>query len=122
MNEERAFSLLPRFLQSGLLLDANLLLVLVVGRHNAAWLGRRKRVKEYKASDLDLLVRFVGVFGRILTTPNILTEVNSLSNSTTEAEERAAFTLTFRTVLAALTERYPRSEDAMALRMSRGLA
>lgn len=115
MNNERALRLITRFYQSGLLLDANLLLVLIVGLHYSTRLGQRKRVKDYKAKDLILLRGFVGAFSRVLTTPSILTEVSNLSNSTVPDYERDAYTLTLRTVLATLVERYPRSTDAAKL-------
>ncbi len=115
MNDEAAAQLIPRFQQSGLLLDANLLLVFVAGLHNLAWIGSRPRVKEYTANDLTRLHTFVGLFNRVVTTPNILTEVSNLSNAMVYDRERAAYARTFGTVVAALAERYPRSQDVMQI-------
>jgi len=109
VNDEAAARLVPRFQQSGLLLDANLLLVFVAGGHRPAWLGHRKRLREYDVDDLDRIRRFVARFGRVVTTPGILTEVSNLSNAAVYDHERADYAITLRAVIDRLIERYPHS-------------
>lgn len=65
--------------RASLLLDANILLLLVVGRIDQRLIDRYKRTaNRFVAADYLLLVRFAGRFNRIYTTPHILTEVSNL--------------------------------------------
>jgi len=72
-------SLIVKHSQNGLLLDSNLLLLLFVGLFNRQRIGSFKRLNAYTACDYDLLLFICRTFRRILTTPNILTEVSNLS-------------------------------------------
>ncbi len=115
MNDEDAARLVPRFRQSGLLLDTNLLLVLIAGQHNPAWIGARRRLREYTANDLRTLRRFVARFDRLITTPAILGEVSNLAVYAAYDNERADFFATFRAMIAILAERYPHSAEVADL-------
>lgn len=65
--------------QSGsLLLDANLLILLLIGATNAARISRYKRTQKYTQSDYALLLRLVNRFTHLTTTPHILTETSDL--------------------------------------------
>ncbi len=66
------------------LLDSNLLLVFLAGSLSPHLFGRFKRVSAYTLDDYELLVRLLGSFTTLLTTPHILTEVSNLSNSLPE--------------------------------------
>ncbi|MGA2167627.1 MAG: hypothetical protein ABSG62_05405 [Terracidiphilus sp.] len=79
--EERLFA---QHSGRSLLLDSNLLLVFVTGAADPQLFGRFKRVSSYTLKDYDLLVRFLGAFRILLTTPHILTEVSNLGNSLPE--------------------------------------
>lgn len=59
------------------LLDANLLLVLLVGRLDPANLGNKKYVREYCPEDYALLSSALSRFGRIVVTPNVVTECSN---------------------------------------------
>ena len=67
-----------------LILDANLLLVLLIGIFNVGWLGKFKRVVGYSGQDYDLLVQFLAAFPTLLTTPHILAEVSNLAGGLPE--------------------------------------
>ena len=67
-----------------ILLDANLLLLYLVGTFERARIVRFKRTATFTEADFDLLVGFVGAFRTIVTTPHLLTEVSSLANSLPE--------------------------------------
>ena len=67
--------------KSDLLIDANLLAVLVIGRARESLLGK-KPVDKFQLSDFERLAEFSGLFRRVLTTPHVLSEVNSLINKT----------------------------------------
>ena len=62
------------------MLDANLLLLYLVGAVHPLGIGR-KRLTEYDPSDLILLHKHIGRKPRHVTTPNILTEVSNLLGS-----------------------------------------
>ncbi|MGC1463942.1 MAG: hypothetical protein WA802_17205 [Terracidiphilus sp.] len=63
------------------LLDSNLFLVFLAGSVNPRLFGQFKRVSTYTIQDYELLVRLLGAFTTLLTTPHILTEVSNLANS-----------------------------------------
>jgi len=76
--EEQLFA---RHRGKSVLLDSNLLLVFLAGSFDPRLFGSFKRISGYTLNDYDLLVRFLGFFKTLLTTPHILTEVSNLANS-----------------------------------------
>jgi hypothetical protein len=62
----------------GLLVDANLLVLLAVGTVNRNRIETFKRTRQYTKSDYDLLVRFLGAFRRSYTVAHVLAEVSDL--------------------------------------------
>lgn len=63
---------------SGYFVDANLLVLLVIGTAQRSLIGRHPRLKEYVAGDLDILLKLLGTGGKIYVTPNTLTETSNL--------------------------------------------
>lgn len=63
------------------MLDANLLLLLVVGTFDRARITTFKRLNIFAREDFDLLVAIVAKFRRLVVTPNVLTEVSNLAGS-----------------------------------------
>ena len=61
-----------------LIIDANMLLVFIVGSINPNLLGVAKRVKEYRPSDFDVLSTYLGCFTEIILLPNTVSEVSNL--------------------------------------------
>jgi hypothetical protein len=72
----------PRFI----LLDANLLVVVIVGKTRRDLLGRGS-VKDYQWKDFKKLIELLAEFEATITTPQVLAEVNSLLNKTGYARE-----------------------------------
>lgn len=72
------------------LVDTDLLLVLIVGTLDPAQIERFKRTKAYTREDYALLVAFVSGFERMLTTPNVLTEVSNFLSQLAEPLRRRA--------------------------------
>jgi len=68
--------MIQRHRQSGVLVDTNLLLLYFVGLLRPEQITQFKRTSTFSISDFELLSRLLGEFARVLTTPNILTEVN----------------------------------------------
>ncbi|TAE32224.1 MAG: hypothetical protein EAZ91_04970 [Cytophagales bacterium] len=64
--------------KEGLLLDANLLVLYVLGCYDPKRIVQNKRTSTYTEEDFGLLINFMGLFKLYVTTPNILTEVSNL--------------------------------------------
>jgi len=72
--------LLNRYRNRGALIDANLLLVYFVGMFDPEWIPKFKRTNTFTVEDFYLLAGLFKFFNKVVTTPNILTEVNGFSN------------------------------------------
>lgn len=66
--------------RGGVVLDANLLLVYVIGLYDPGFIARYKRTDSYRPADFDLLVEIMASFDGLHVTPNLVTEVNGLAN------------------------------------------
>ena len=74
-----AFDLIERYRAKGILVDANLLLLYFIGKFDSRQVATFKRTSQFTAEDFKLLDRLLNQFARIVTTPQVLAEVNSLS-------------------------------------------
>jgi len=59
-------------------LDANLLLLLLIGVADPRLVPHHRRLKAHDVASFDLLLEILGPEPKIVTTPNILTEVSNL--------------------------------------------
>ena len=59
-------------------IDANMLLVYVVGNRHPEYLGVKRRLKEYMPEDYRTLCDILSRFDRIILTPNVVTECSDL--------------------------------------------
>jgi rRNA-processing protein FCF1 len=71
--------LIEKHRAGGLLIDANLLLLLFVGRTNPDRIATFNRTNAYEVSAYELLEKTVSMIRRTLTTPHVLTEVSNLA-------------------------------------------
>jgi hypothetical protein len=71
--------LIEKHRANGLLIDANLLVLLFIGRTNRRRIADFKRTSKYTVSDYELLEQLVSVFRQTLTTPHVLTEASNLA-------------------------------------------
>lgn len=78
---ESEVEVFTRFRGGRILLDANLLLLLLIGTFERDRIERFKRTASYSAYDFDQLVGFLRAFRAIITTPHILTEISNLADS-----------------------------------------
>jgi rRNA-processing protein FCF1 len=108
-------SLLGRYKQQGILIDTNILLLLFVGTVNRSRISQFNRTEKFTPEDYDLLVRILLFFQRIVTTPNILTEVNSLINGIGEPERSRCLEIFANIVNEKLSEFYIESTSAVNL-------
>jgi len=101
----------------GLLVDANLLLVLVLGDVDRDCIGKISRTSEYSPPDYDVLLKLIGFFDTLATTPNILTEVSNLLATALGREDRRRRPVFERMAefICVLTEEYIESADASGL-------
>lgn len=79
-------SLFAQYRQKGILIDTNILLLYFVGSVNRDRISRFNRTEKFIPEDYDTLLEIIRFFPKRVTTPNILTEVNSLSNQLGEPE------------------------------------
>lgn len=59
-------------------LDANLLVLLVVGATDRRLIAKHRRLSTFREEDYDILIDMVGNVDEILVTPNTLTEASNL--------------------------------------------
>jgi hypothetical protein len=115
--------LISKHRENGVLIDANLLLLLLVGTFDRGLIERIKRLNKYSVRDFDLLQHFCALFPRILTTPHVLTEVSNLIQNSNDRRILAFFQF-LAEHCASLIERYQISADIVqhSLFLSFGLA
>ncbi|MEH2119659.1 PIN domain-containing protein [Nostoc sp.] len=108
-------SLIRRYCQKGVLIDTNILLLFLVGSVNQERITKFNRTQQFIPEDYELLLVFIAKFQKLVTTPNILTEVNSLANQLGEPERSQCFALfaQFAKNVALLDEYYVKSLDAV---------
>jgi hypothetical protein len=71
-----------------LLVDANLLLLCLIGRMNRSRIPGFERTSSYSVDDYKTLEILIAQFKKIVTTPHILTEVSNLAGKLTWPELR----------------------------------
>lgn len=106
-------SLFRRYQQRGILVDTIILLLYFVGTTNRQRISNFKRTQTYIPEDYDLLLQVLNYFQTIATTPNILTEVNSLASQLGEPERSQCLTI-FAHFVSALEEIYLESREVVA--------
>jgi hypothetical protein len=70
--------ILQEYSHTGIIVDTNILLLLVVGLNDRTRVGRTRRTEAYVVEDFDLAFAFVQYFDRILTHSSILAETSNL--------------------------------------------
>lgn len=98
-------SLFWQYRQKGILVDTNILLLWFVGTVNRSRISKFNRTEKFIPEDYDTLLQILSFFQKIVTTPNILTEVNSLLNQLGEPERSQCLTI-FAQGIARLDEFY----------------
>lgn len=96
--------------RGAVLIDANLLLLLVVGGADRNEVERFKRTSRYTGADFDLLRDVVSRFDRLVVTPHVLTEVSNLSGQLHE-RMRARVREQIARLVPTCDERVAKAED-----------
>ncbi|MEH2165538.1 MAG: PIN domain-containing protein [Nostoc sp.] len=86
-------SLIRRYHQKGILIDTNILLLYFVGTVNRERITRFNRTQQFIPEDYDLLLRIINRFRKLVTTPNILTEVSNFVDKLVEPERSQCFAI-----------------------------
>ncbi|NEP39642.1 MAG: hypothetical protein F6K35_10480 [Okeania sp. SIO2H7] len=107
-------NLLKRYRRKGILVDTNILLLWFVGAANRDRIAKFPRTKQFSAEDYDLLMRILSQFDSIVTTPNILTEINSLANKLS-GDDRDKYFQNFASIVDSLVEVYLESRRIVKL-------
>jgi rRNA-processing protein FCF1 len=105
-------SLFQKYKQKGILIDTNILLLWFVGSVNRQRISKFNRTEKFVPEDYDSLVQILSYFNKIVTTPNILTEVNSLANQLGEPERSQCLSV-FAQGVARLNESYLESQEVV---------
>ncbi len=72
---------LEKFVKTGVVFDANVLLLYVIGSINTNLISTYKRTASFNIDEFIFLNQIQSYFGSIYTTPNSLTEVSNLLES-----------------------------------------
>ena len=83
--------LIDKYKTKGILIDANLALLYLVGGYDLLLVGdgKYKKLSKYNKEDYQLLLRLKNVFKKAVTTPHVLTEVSNLTNDLPEKTKSA---------------------------------
>ena len=63
--------------KKGVIVDTNLLLLLLIGLYDPAYISQFKRTHEFTRDDFEILRGFLSKFERVLLTPHVLAEVSN---------------------------------------------
>ena len=91
--------LIDKYKTKGILIDANLALLYLVGSFDLRLVGDGKynKLSKYNEEDYRLLLRLKNVFKKAVTTPHVLTEVSNLTNDLPEKTKSACLNKFYET-------------------------
>lgn len=92
-------------------IDAELLVLLIVGAASPSFIEKHRRLKSYTVADFELLVSIVRRTDQVLVTPNALTEASNLLGYVAEPVRTLVYTA-FQEMVVGLEERYVQSNQA----------
>ena len=96
---------------SGSLIDANILLLFAVGAFDRSMITRFDRLSAYTEWDYDIVSKYIAYVGKLVTSPNILTEVSNLAGKL-PAKILSTFYSTLAKKIEILDESYIESKVA----------
>lgn len=109
---DTAEEVISAYATKGLLIDSHIALLFVIGLHDKALIPRFKRTQTYTPEDFDILAILFPMFSRVMVTPHILAEVNSLLRQLPEQVRDACFRGAFLEFIEVLDEVYVASSAA----------
>lgn len=102
--------LAQRYKQTGIFVDTNILLLYFIGAFDQNLIPKFKRTRQFIVEDHTILVRILSFFDKVVTTPNILTEVSNLSGQLGEPV-RSEYFKKLSSDITLLEEEYVASQD-----------
>lgn len=84
----QSLALIAKHSASGAFIDTNLMLLMAVGNYDRDRIASFKRTNAFRAEEYDLLGKLLSRCRRLLTTPNVLTEVDNLLRQLPEREHK----------------------------------
>lgn len=96
---------------NAVLIDANLLVLLVVGTASGSYIARHKRLRAYTQRDFVLLTDLLAGASRVIVTPNTVTETSNLVGQIPEPVRSRIYAV-FRAFLSVADETYIESKQA----------
>jgi hypothetical protein len=106
-----ALGLINQHRSKGVLVDTNLLVLYLVGKVNRKRIPSFKRTQTYTVGDFDLLARLIAWFGRLVTTPHILTQASDLADL--NGKELGEVRRLFQTTVDLMEERFEESRSVV---------
>jgi hypothetical protein len=103
-----------------LVLDANLIILLVVGLADETLVSQHKRTRAYSKNDFRLLLKIISNFDEVTVLPNALSEASNLLDFEGEGQPAKIFTQLSH-LIATSKEVYVPSADALVRREFRRL-
>lgn len=97
--------------QNSIIIDANLLVLLIIGLTDISYIAMHKRLGGYTKYDFLMLLEIIRDYQQIILTPNTLTEASNLVRHTTEPA-RSAIMQVFSCFIADHNEVYCESKGA----------
>jgi len=99
----------------GVLIDANLLVLFVVGLFDKRLISNFKHTKQFTPEDFKTLEAFLDNFKVFITTPNIVTEVSNLCGHLHE-DKREGYSKVFSSLIKNLKEHYIMSAEVCEMK------
>ena len=93
-------------------LDANLLLLLIIGAADPAFIEKHMRLRNYGRADFEILRRALNDATEIVITPNVATEVSNIAAFGVREPLKTRIAIAMGAMFSSFAERYVRSEVA----------
>jgi hypothetical protein len=107
-----ARALIEKHQAKGVLVDANLLVLLLVGRVNRRRIPAFKRTQNFTIEDSELLEHLVAWFGKLFATPHVLSQVSDLADL--PGKDLHKVRQLFKAVVEEIEETYDPSKSLVA--------
>jgi hypothetical protein len=107
-----AGALIKKHQGRGALVDANLLVLLLVGAVNKQRIPKFKRTQNFTIEDFNLLIRLVDWFGKLIATPHVLSQASDLTDL--RDKELVEVRQKFRLIVDQIKESYAESRVLVA--------
>jgi hypothetical protein len=98
--------LISHYRTKGVLVDANLFILLVIGTYRPSRIASHKHLKAFHSDDFFALQKLLYSFERRITTPHILAETHSLARKKLDKREFDGLAASFRKLIEEMFEIY----------------